>query len=135
MLALFGITLSFLGFVAVLGTVSILLVGDGATFFVVASAVGLVASGIVAFVLLGTARRVDRYLVRVASVPTPLERIKAQYVDGRIDERGLERGLERILAMELQTKNQTRSRYGSVDCRRATLSTHSGGNELAEEAM
>jgi hypothetical protein len=135
MLALLGITLSFLGVVAVLGTVLVLLAGDGGAFVVATSGAGLVVSGLAAFVLFGAARKLDRYLVRVASVPSPLERVKAQYVDGRIDERGLERGLEQVLATESHANGDGQPRRRSADHRRTTLSIRSSDSELVEETV
>lgn len=135
LLVLLSITLSFLGFVAVLGTMLVLFVGDGGAFVVATSGAGLVVSGLAAFVLFGAARKLDRYLVRVASVPSPLERVKAQYVDGRIDERGLERGLEQVLATESRANGDGHPRRRSADHRRTTLSIRSSDSELVEETV
>lgn len=109
---LLGITFSFLALIVVFSTAMLLLVGESSV-IVVAGGLGLLASGLVAYTLVGTTRRVDRYLMRIAQAPSPLEQVKRQYVEGRIDEGGLERGLERILTAELHSCETLHSRKRS----------------------
>lgn len=89
-------TVGFLGVVVLIGVVSLLVAGSG-TAALAAGAVGLVVAGTgLAAVGLGT-RRADRWLVRTARGPDPLEVAAERYVAGDIDEPGLEREIERVL--------------------------------------
>lgn len=98
---LLSVALSFLGLLTLLGLVSLLLVGGVSELVVLAvSGLGLVAFGSVGLLLVTVTRRIDRYLVRTARVPSPLERVTASYLAGDIDERELERGIERALLAE-----------------------------------
>ena len=88
-----------LGFVAVVSVLSLALVGDVSGMAVVlVGGAGLVALGTVGFLLVRVTGRVDRFLVRAARVPSPLERVTASYVRGEMDEAELERRLERVLS-------------------------------------
>lgn len=99
--ALAGFALSFLVLVGILGVVVLLLVGEGGASAVAAlGGFGLVTVGLLACVWMAVTRRVDRYLVRASRLPSPLEQVTQQYVDGHIDEWDLERGLERALTTE-----------------------------------
>ncbi|SDN11016.1 hypothetical protein SAMN04487949_3402 [Halogranum gelatinilyticum] len=123
--ALAGFALSFLVLVGVLATATLLLVGEGSASTIAAvGGLGLVSAGLLACVWLAVTRRVDRYLVRASRIPSPLEQVTRQYVDGHIDEWGLERGLERALAAESSDPEATVP---------ATTVSPAAARELAEE--
>lgn len=98
---LLGVTVSFLGLVGLLGLASLLLVGDASELvLLLVGGLGLVAFGSVGLLLASVTRRVDRFLLRAARIPSPLERVTAKYVRGDIDETELERGIERALVAD-----------------------------------
>lgn len=93
---LFGATAAFLAATVVVGVLTALIAGSGTPVLVVGTAGLLVATLSLSLVALGT-RRADRWLLRAARAPDPLERAADSYVAGDIDEAGLERELERVL--------------------------------------
>lgn len=98
--ALLGVAVSFLGFLTVLGTLSALAFGDGPALAVVAlGGIGSLLIGGVGFVVVTGARRLDRFLLRTAHIPDPLEALTTRYVDGEFDEDEFERRVERVLAV------------------------------------
>jgi hypothetical protein len=97
-MALLGLTVSFLGLVTVLGTLSLLVTGNANAILVAAVVgIGLVIAGLVTTLLLKSVRRADRFLLQVARGPDPLEAVAAKYVADDIDEVELERRVERLL--------------------------------------
>lgn len=91
-----GSTAAFLAAAVVVGVLTALVAGSGTAALVVGTVGLLVAALSLALVVLGT-RRADRWLVRTARAPDPLERAADRYVAGEVDEAGLERELERVL--------------------------------------
>lgn len=128
---LFGVTVSFLGFVALVGPVSTLPVG-GANPLVpfVVGTTGLLAIGTAAAALVVATRRADRRLVRTARGPDPVDEAKARYVAGEVDEAGLDRRVERVLASERDENSGSRG-LGAPD--RGERSA-SGGDATRERA-
>lgn len=99
--ALVGVAVSFLGFVALLSVVSLALVGDVSELVVLlVTGLGLVTLGSVGALLVAAVRRIDRFVVRTARVPSPVERVTTSYVCGEIDEDELERRLEGALSAD-----------------------------------
>lgn len=129
--ALFGVTVSFLGFVALVGTVSTLLVGYANPLVPFAvGGTGLLIIGTAAAALAVATRRADRWLVRVARAPDPIDVAKEQYVAGEVDEDGLDERVERALASERDENSKTRGR-GTSDRREYA---GSGGDTAQERA-
>lgn len=96
--ALLGVTLSFLGFVALSGMLSLLIAGNvGAVVPLAIGGVGLLILGSVGAFFATTVRRIDRFVQQAAQLPDPLDEARSKYVAGDIDETELERQLERVL--------------------------------------
>ncbi|WP_410767416.1 hypothetical protein [Haloferax sp. DFSO60] len=110
-LALVGLSLSILGFLAVVGTASFVIFGEMSAGFVLTAVVlGLITVTAIEVVLVTVARKADQFLLEKMRIRTPLEKITAKYVAGDIGETELERQIERVLVREraVSTK-QTRS--------------------------
>lgn len=105
---LLAAAVSFLGLIALLGLAALLLVGDASELvLLLVGGLGLVAFGSVGFLLVSVTRRVDRFLLHAARIPSPLERVTESYVRGDIDETELERGIERALVADAETDGVT----------------------------
>lgn len=101
---LLSVAVSFLGVVALLSLASFLLIGDVSELvLLLVGGLGLVTFGSVGLLLVSAAGRIDRFLLRTARVPSPLERVTARYVRGDIEEIDLERDIEKALAAEAET--------------------------------
>jgi hypothetical protein len=102
------IAVSFLGLVTLLGLASLLLVGDvSELILLLVGGLGLVAFGSVGLLLVSLTRQVDRFLLRAARIPSPLEQVTARYVRGDIEEIELERGIERALITDAEVGGTT----------------------------
>jgi uncharacterized membrane protein len=110
-LMLVGVSLSMLGFLAVVGTASFVLFGEASTAFILTAVVlGLLTVTTIELVLFSLARKADRFLMEKMRIRTPLEKITARYVAGDIGDREMERQIERVLVREhARSRAKTRS--------------------------
>ncbi|MFC7203294.1 hypothetical protein ACFQJC_07185 [Haloferax namakaokahaiae] len=107
-LALVGLSLTMLGFLAVVGTASFVLFGEASTAFLLTAVVlGLLTVTAIEVVLVSLARKADRFLMEKLRIRTPLEKITAKYVAGDIGDVEMERQIERALVRERAQKTTT----------------------------
>ncbi len=100
-------TAGYLGAVAVVGGVALLVGGGGETLLVPGLAlVGVIGAGASAVGVMDAARRADRALVAAATPPSPVERARREYVRDEIGEREFERRVERALAAERRRERE-----------------------------